>query len=55
MPFYQDSISSLFQQFDSGIPGISNSEAEKRIREFGPNALQEKKEKTSLDSLFGPV
>ncbi|RIW12528.1 cation-translocating P-type ATPase [Algoriphagus lacus] len=45
MPFYQDSISSLFQQFDSGIPGISNSEAEKRIREFGPNALQEKKKK----------
>ncbi len=45
MSFYQDSIPSLFHQFNSEIKGLSQAEAEKRISEFGPNALEEKKKK----------
>lgn len=45
MNFYQQEISELFKEFKSQKEGLTNSEAEKRIREFGPNALQEKKKK----------
>ena len=45
MSFYQDSILSLFQQFNSEIKGLSQAEAEKRLLEHGPNTLQEKKKK----------
>lgn len=45
MTFYQQEISELFIEFKSQKEGLSVSEAEKRIREFGPNALQEKKKR----------
>jgi Ca2+-transporting ATPase len=45
MNFYQRSITELFQEFNSQKEGISDSEAEKRIQQYGPNALEEKKKK----------
>ncbi|HSF52104.1 MAG TPA: cation-translocating P-type ATPase [Algoriphagus sp.] len=47
MTFYQQPISELFKEFKSQKEGLTNSEAEKRIQEFGLNALQEKKKKPS--------
>ncbi|WP_026965860.1 cation-translocating P-type ATPase [Algoriphagus terrigena] len=45
MTFYQQPIEELFKTIDSQKQGLTDSEAEKRIKEFGPNALQEKKKK----------
>jgi len=45
MAFYQQEISELFTEFKSQKEGISPSEADKRIEEYGPNALLEKKKK----------
>jgi len=45
MAFYQQEISDLFAEFNSQKEGLSPSEAEKRIKEYGPNALLEKKKK----------
>jgi len=45
MTFYQQAIDELFQTIGSQKEGLTNSEADKRIKEFGPNALQEKKKK----------
>lgn len=53
MDFYQRQISDLFVQLNSQKEGLSNSEAEKRIREFGENALQEKKKKPAWVQFLG--
>ena len=45
MAFYQQPIEQLFKAIESQKEGLTDSEAEKRINEFGPNALQEKKKK----------
>ncbi len=45
MAFYQQPIAELFKEFNSQKEGLTDSEAEKRIREFGHNALEEKKKK----------
>ncbi|GAA0881137.1 cation-translocating P-type ATPase [Algoriphagus jejuensis] len=45
MTFYQQPISELFREFKSQKTGLTTYEAEKRIVEFGANALQEKKKK----------
>lgn len=45
MAFYQQEISALFTEFKSQKEGLSPGEAEKRIEEYGPNALLEKKKK----------
>lgn len=45
MAFYQQPIEQLFKSIESQKEGLTDSEAEKRINEFGPNALQEKKKK----------
>ncbi|MBN7812118.1 cation-translocating P-type ATPase [Algoriphagus sp. H41] len=45
MTFYQHPLSELFTTFNSQKEGLSDAEAEKRIQEFGPNALEEKKKK----------
>jgi P-type Ca2+ transporter type 2C len=53
MDFYQRQISDLYHTFNSQKEGLSNSEAEKRIREFGENALQEKKKKPAWVQFLG--
>ena len=45
MSFYQSSTDSLFQEFQSSPKGLSEELAQKKLQEFGPNALQEKKKK----------
>lgn len=45
MAFYQQEISTLFKEFKSKKEGISSDESAKRIEEFGPNALLEKRKK----------
>ena len=45
MTFYQQPIDELFKKIDSQKEGLTDSEAEKRTKEFGPNALEEKKKK----------
>ncbi|GMQ24573.1 cation-translocating P-type ATPase [Algoriphagus sp. oki45] len=43
--FYQKNTTELFSELKSQNLGLSSSESQKRLEEFGPNALQEKKKK----------
>jgi len=46
--FYQKEVDDVLNLMRSGRTGISNAEANKRLTEFGPNELQEKKKRTIL-------
>lgn len=45
MSFYKQSTAQLFEHLESGQSGLTESEVQKRLIKFGPNALQEKKKK----------
>ena len=45
MTFYRELPEALFSIFETHKTGLPQSEAEKRLKKFGPNALQEKKKK----------
>lgn len=45
MAFYQQLPEDLFAKFETSKNGLTQSEAQKRLEKFGPNALQEKKKK----------
>lgn len=45
MAFYQQLPEDLFAFFETSSIGLTQSEAQKRLEKFGPNALQEKKKK----------
>jgi Ca2+-transporting ATPase len=45
MTFYQLPINQLFKEFNSKKDGLSDAEAENRLKELGPNSLEEKKKK----------
>jgi Ca2+-transporting ATPase len=46
--FYQRDVDDVLGTLGSQRTGISNTEAQKRLNEFGPNELQEKKKRTTL-------
>ena len=45
MTFYRQLPKDLFSKLETNKSGLAQSEAEKRLEKFGPNALQEKKKK----------
>jgi H+-transporting ATPase len=54
----EQSIEALFTHLDSSAKGLSMAEAESRLAEFGPNALEEKKVNPILKFLsyfWGPI
>jgi Ca2+-transporting ATPase len=46
--FYQKDVDDVLSTLGSQRTGISNTEAQKRLNEFGTNELQEKKKRTTL-------
>jgi Ca2+-transporting ATPase len=50
MNWYQLGIQEIFQRYNSSESGLANSEAEKRLREYGPNrfALKDKTNKLEI-------
>lgn len=46
MSWHQKTVEELFGELNSSREGISSEEAEKRLREYGPNELKEKKKRT---------
>jgi H+-transporting ATPase len=54
----EESVDDLFTRLGSGPEGLSGSEAEKRLEQYGPNALEEKKVNPVLKLLgylWGPI
>ncbi len=54
----ESQLNSLFEEFSSRPEGLSSAEAEERLNQYGPNALEEKKESTLLKLLsffWGPI
>ncbi|TDQ18291.1 Ca2+-transporting ATPase [Algoriphagus boseongensis] len=45
MSFYQSSPETIFKEFQTGKTGLTEDLAEKKLQEYGPNQLQEKKKK----------
>jgi len=48
MNWYKKNIDEVLSELNTSLSGLSNEEAEKRFREFGPNELVEKEKKTPL-------
>jgi Ca2+-transporting ATPase len=49
---HQESIEDIFKALGSGRNGLSGKEAAKRLRQYGPNELKEKKKRTPLIMLL---
>lgn len=52
MHWHQKDISKVFEELNSSQQGLSLEEARKRLSEYGPNSLVEKKKKTPLAMFF---
>jgi len=50
-PFYQKSVEQALEALGASIGGLASEDAEKRLQQYGPNDLQEKKRAT-LFSMF---
>ena len=48
MRWHQKTVEDVIEELNSSLKGISSEEARKRILEYGPNELKEKKKKTVL-------
>ncbi|TAL23666.1 MAG: calcium-translocating P-type ATPase, PMCA-type [Nitrospirae bacterium] len=48
MRWHQREIKDIFEYLNSSLSGLSSPEAKKRLSEYGPNELKEKKKKTAL-------
>jgi Ca2+-transporting ATPase len=48
MQWHQKKADDVLAELKSGSPGLSAAEAEKRLQEYGPNELKEKKKKTAF-------
>ncbi|MGC8492900.1 MAG: cation-transporting P-type ATPase [Syntrophobacteraceae bacterium] len=54
----QKSAEELFSELGTGPQGLSDAEAAERLAQYGPNALEEKKEHPLLQFLsyfWGPI
>ena len=45
---YNETIDEIYKRLDTGIEGLSQEEAEKRLQVYGENKLQEAKKKSNL-------
>lgn len=52
MRWHQKEIKDIFEELDSSLSGLSSPEAKKRLEEYGPNELKEKKKKTAFMMLL---
>ncbi len=52
MYWHQKSINDIFNEFRTSPQGLSIAEVAKRLREYGPNELKEKKKKTPFMMFF---
>jgi len=52
MRWHQKKIDEVIEDLGSSLKGLSPDEAEKRLREYGPNELKEKKKKTPFMMLL---
>ncbi len=48
MRWHQKKIEDIFEQLQSSLQGLSSEESQKRLKEYGPNELKEKKKRTTL-------
>jgi Ca2+-transporting ATPase len=48
MRWHQKTVADVIEELNSSLQGISSEEARKRLLEYGPNELKEKKKKTLL-------
>ena len=46
--FYNKKIDELYKEFSSGIDGLSEEEASKRLEKYGENKLLERKKKSNF-------
>lgn len=46
MHWYQKKVEAVLEEINSSLNGLSSEEAQKRLLEYGPNELKEKKKKT---------
>ncbi|WP_026950455.1 cation-translocating P-type ATPase [Algoriphagus mannitolivorans] len=53
MLFYQATSESIFQEFQSSPKGLTDELVHQKLREFGPNALKEKKKKPAWALFLG--
>ncbi|MDM8212277.1 cation-translocating P-type ATPase [Enterococcus hirae] len=51
-PFYNQTEDEVLKEFNTSEDGLSASEAQKRLSEYGPNALEEGKKKSTLQKFF---
>ncbi|MBI5408726.1 MAG: cation-translocating P-type ATPase [Nitrospirae bacterium] len=52
MLWHQKDFNEVIKELGSSLPGLSSEEAQKRLREYGPNALKETKKKTPFMMLL---
>ncbi len=52
MNWYQKNIDEVLTELTTSLSGLSTEEAEKRLKEFGPNELIEKERKTPFQMFF---
>ena len=48
MRWHQKTVADVIEELNSSLQGISSEEAQRRLLEYGPNELKEKKKKTPL-------
>ena len=48
MHWHTEEISGIVETLNSSVHGLSRENAERRLLEYGPNELKEKKKKTAL-------
>ncbi len=48
MHWHQKTVQSVVEELNTSLKGVSTEEAQKRLLEYGPNELKEKKKKTPL-------
>jgi Ca2+-transporting ATPase len=53
--FYQQTVEETFQQLQTTYQGLSNTEAEHRLRKYGPNSLTEKEQLKWYKILFSQL
>ncbi|MEM3712664.1 MAG: HAD-IC family P-type ATPase, partial [Thermoproteota archaeon] len=53
--FHALEVREVFEMLETSVRGLSSQEAEKRLREYGPNELEEEKKTSVLNLVFNQV